>query len=291
MAADLVDQGVSVDSIVIRPVGTFTRKYRKDILHYETNDTNFGTIEELLFIDVTREGIFDSLPQGLFYQPDSKKSNSGLENRLEELKMQRKEESEARKFFSVLEKEFNQCKVLVELEERKSIFGLSEKFNSELFTDIWPELKDVALKFHKYLFQILPIAYKCRGNVQLSATLLGFVLNEKVSIEVNSEPVIKPNPFPANQLNQRYLGTDFVLGSHTPSYDLDYKINIGPIERGSLTGYMLGGEYEKVIGFLADYFIPYDANYELNIILEKGSEKLFLQDSETHCFLGFDSKI
>lgn len=291
VAADLVEQGNDIESVVIRPIGSFTRKFRKDILHFQTSTFEYGSTDELLFIDVTREGVFDSLPQGLFYQPEKQAGKMDLENKIEELKKQRQEEVEARKFFSVFEKEFNQCRILTELEERKSIFGMSENFNSDLFTDIWVELREIAPKFHIFLYQILPIAHKCRGNVRLSSILLGFVINENVKITLETEPKMQENPFSANQLNHRFLGTDFVIGDKTPSYDSLYKINIGPLKRNKIHLFLHGGEYEKVILFLLNFFIPYDADFEMNLELEKESENLFLREADKYCYLGFDSKI
>ena len=289
VAADLVYQQKSLDNIVIRLAGIFNRNFRNDILGFESAESGSRNEDSLLFIDVSREGIFDALPQGLFYQASGKKIDN-LDEKIQELRMQRHEDAEARKFFSVLEKEFNQCRVLVELEERKSIFGLSENFNSDLFTDIWGELKDIPHKFQKYLFQILPIAHQCRGNVHLSSLLLAFVLNEKVTITVDAAPQWQPNAFPANELNKRYLGADFILGNNTPAYDAVYKIKIGPV-KGKISNYMQGGENEKIMLFLLDYFIPFDANFEVELILEKDSKNLFLRHEENCCFLGYDSKI
>jgi hypothetical protein len=290
VAADLVQSGVALESIVIRPVGSFTRKFRNDVLKYENVTTTTGGVEELLYIDVSREGIYDALPQHLFHMSSGKKSD-GIENKIEELKRQRFEESEARKFFSVFEKEFSHCRVLVELEERKSIFGLSDDFNSDLFTDIWVELKDLSKKFHKYLYQILPIAHKCRGNVHLSSILLGYVINEAVKIRVSSEPTMQKNIFAANELGERFLGADFVVGDKTPSYDSEYMVTIGPIAKGKIRQFMHGSEYEKVILYLLDYFIPFDANFKVELVLEKDAENLFLCNNENYCFLGYDSNI
>jgi type VI secretion system protein ImpH len=290
VAADLVEEGKNIDTIVIRSSGIFTRNFRHDILHYENVDQELGSDESLLFIDVSREGIFDSLPQQIFYQPSGKKLDS-LDEKIQEIRKQRLEDAESRKFFSVFEKEFNQCKIMVEMEERKSIFGMSDKFNSDLFTDIWGELKEIAPHYHKYLFQILPIAHKCRGNVYLSSLLLGFILNEKVSIKVDADPALQKNAFPANALNKRFLGTDLILGDYTPSYDATYKLQIGPIKRGTVSKYMPGGEVDKLLNFLLDYFIPFDANTEMELVLEKESESLFLRDDEKYCYLGYDSKI
>lgn len=294
VAADLVETGGGLENVVIRPLGIFSRKFRKDVLNYshslsadnpdERNDDN------LLFIEVSREGIYDSLPQSLFYQANLKKAEA-TSSKLDEFRKQRIEEAEARKFFLVFEKEFYKCRTLTELEERKSIFGMSDEFSSDLFTSVWGELKEVPAIFHKYLFQILPIAHLCRGDASLSAALLGFVLNEKVEITVSADPVMRYNTSSANELGGRYIGMDFILGNYSPSYDPVYHVKIGPIHKNKLDAYMYNGDCKKVINFLMDYYIPFDADFEIELILEKESEKLFLRDSENYCYLGFDSKI
>ncbi len=289
-AADLVENGAQIDAIVINAQGVFARKFRRDILGFREGESQTPGADSLLFIDVSREGIVDALPQGLFYQPE-RNSSGELRDKIDLLKIQHEEEQENRKFFSVFEKEFNACKILVELEERKSIAGMSEGFNSDLFMEIWPELQAVNEKFHKHLFQILPLTHKCRGNIELSAALLGFVLNEKVEMKADHMPVFNRNPVPTNELNKRYLGTDFILGDTTPDYEARYEVKVGPIERKKLKNYFFDGENYKVILFLMDYFIPVEAEYEIKILIEKESNSLFLRDSENYCYLGIDTKL
>ena len=120
---------------------------------------------------------------------------------------------------------------------------------------------------------------------------MGFVVNEKVHISVSAEPKLQKNAFPGNELNKRFLGTDLVLGDVTPSYDSEYTVSIGPIAKKKVKHFLHGGEYEKVILYLMEYFIPFDADYKIDIVLENEGENLFLREVENYCFLGYDSKI
>lgn len=291
VCADLVSGGEDIDCLVIKPAGIFNRRYRKDILHTETSNAGSGGAEVVLTVlNVSREGIYDSLPNGLFYQPIIK-PNDSLDNKIQEIRKQRTEESEARKFFSVLEREFNKCKVLIELQERKSIFGMSDTFSSDLYSEIWPELQQVPQKFHKFLYQILPVSHKCRGNISLSALLLGIALGERVFIHVHSEPRMEKSTMDSNVLGSRYMGTDFVIGDYYPEYSPLYEVVVGPVAPEKVTDYMAGGDAESLLRFLSDYFIPMDADFKMNIQLQNEGGNLSLQQYNNYSYLGYNSTI
>ena len=290
IAADLIERGTAPEKIAIRPMGTFSRNFRKDIAAIK-NILNHANGEEYLRIDVSRDGIYDSLPQGLFHAVERKNKKPTLADTIEEIKKVKQEEEDIRQFFWAIEKEVNITKALIEIEERKSIFGLSDNFQSQLFLDIWPEIQEINARYYPFLFQILPLAHRFRANIEMSELLLSYVVNHPVSIIVNNMPTYHTHPNINSTLDSNYLGINYVLGDSTPDYDILYHITIGPVKKKEVPKFVNDGESIKVIHFLLDYFLPFDSQNKIKIILDKSEESLYLSDTNSSSHLGFDSSI
>jgi hypothetical protein len=235
--------------------------------------------------------MYDSLPEGLFHHSYRKSAHQTLDDKIDEIKRHREEEQDIRKLFSAMEKEFNSCKTLVELEERKSIIGLTEGFQSDLFLDVWPEIKGIDAAYHPFLFQILPLSHRFRGETAMAETLLGYAVNTPVHIVTIDQPRMSTYQHTQNLLTHTYLGVDMILGNTIPDYDTFYKINVGPVQRGLIHQYIHEGAKIKVIRFLLDYFLPFYSTHEINISIEKSEESLILSSLDYSSNLGFNSSL
>jgi hypothetical protein len=63
----------SLDNITIRPNGTFQRPYRKDVLEIEQSEKEQP---DGVTLHISREGLYDMLPEGVFHQADKKTQGS-----------------------------------------------------------------------------------------------------------------------------------------------------------------------------------------------------------------------
>ena len=96
IAAEIIENGLSPAEIVIIPDGSFRRKYSKDVISAEVIKSDDG--QKVLGIHVTRDGLYDSLPEAIFHDLSTQPLTSGHE--MAKLsKMQKNEEKEARLFF------------------------------------------------------------------------------------------------------------------------------------------------------------------------------------------------
>ncbi|MFO7616171.1 MAG: hypothetical protein R6V75_02885, partial [Bacteroidales bacterium] len=134
--ADLLENGLSPGDFITIPDGLFRRRYRKDLTHAELIALNNG--QEILGLHLTREGLYDALPEALFHGIQTENVNSG-EEMARVSKTQRIEEKECRNFFLPFENEILYQRVQIEMAERRIL----RRFSENLFNDVFPELWNI----------------------------------------------------------------------------------------------------------------------------------------------------
>ncbi|HWB62836.1 MAG TPA: type VI secretion system baseplate subunit TssG [Chitinophagales bacterium] len=289
IAADMVEDGRDVDDIVISPAGTFERTYSRDILSLEERQDKLG-LKNLVFMDVSREGLYNALPEALFHFYDREK-RAGSNSFVEEYKKHKVEEEAARSFFLAFEKEMNRLRTLTELEERKSILGFSEQFKADLFLRLWPELSDIAPEYLPAMILLLPVSHKVTGNTDLAATLLSYVVDRKVAVTCNYSTRAVANPTGSNILASRSLGYDTIIGDWVPDNSPLVEVSIGPVKKGELLKFMLGGEAYKAIDLACKHLFAVLADINISVLLDNFDEKLILSDEISDGKLGFTSRL
>lgn len=287
IGAALVESGVNIDEIVINPIGISKRSVRKDVIDIHRKDGGADD-GEYLFLDVSREGLYDSLPQGLFHQSKIVKTKRTTEDIIDEMKLFKVQEEFSRLFFLALEKEFNRVKLNEELEERKSIFGFSEHYKFELYLKIWPELKNIGQKYLVLLFQLLPVSYKVVGDNDLISNIIGAFCLKPVEIRIVHEKKINQAPEIKNELGKPLVGTNFILGNQFIDFDPCIELCVKEIKRDELNLFLPGGKLRKVIDLLIEYFFPISVDVQIILHLQKEEEGLYLSFENEISYLGYN---
>ncbi len=289
IAADLVEKGVDIDDIVVTPMGLFERVFRRDILRIQQRHDKLG-IKELVFIDVSREGIYNSLPEALFHYFELQKKNNSA-NFIEEYKRHKTEEENARQFFLASEKELYRLRVLSEMEERKSMLGFTDQYKSELFLNLWPELGEISDEYLPSMLLLLPISHKIVGNIELAQIMISYVIDQPVKIRYNDSTRPVNNDTGSNVLGERYLANDCIIGNEVPDYTPLISISVGPVKKGNLMKLMPGGEVRKVLDLACKYLFPVAMDINIFISLDIDDEKLILSDDISDGKLGLTSRL
>ena len=290
VAADLIEAGVEIDDIVVSPMGLFERTFRRDVTKIEARQDKLGT-KDLLFIDVSREGIYNALPEALFHTFETGKKGNRSTAFIEEYKKHKAEEETARNYFLASEKELYRIRITTELIERRSILGFADQFKAELFLNIWPELRDVSEKYLPAMLLLLPVSHKVVGDLKLAQTLLSFVLNQRIEIKFSDRARPVANNTGSNVLGSRYLTTDLIIGNEVPDYTPLIEICIKDVKKGDLVTLMPGGEARKVLDLACRYLFPVALDINISIWLDIEHEKLILSGEGEDGKLGFTSRL
>lgn len=296
--ADLVENGIEKDKIIIHPKGTFKRRYSRDI--DSIKKVKLENSQELLGIYLHRDGLYDMLPEGLFHERSEKKvgeKDSRLKDSKESKKL-KQEEKAARKFFLPFEHEIMHQRVELELEERKIL----SRFSENLFNEIYPELWDLHKSLHrKYVYKmalLLHFAHKIAGNLQLTARCLESIIDEEVKIklirnsernltEIKNSKTKKVNCL----LGKNELGVDFVCGEQFEDYGKTMEFSIGPLKNTKVSEYLENGVLSKFLTCFFGYFVPVDFDVESKIIVDPFKQGFELNETKGNSILGFETSI
>ena len=98
IAAELIDNHVPAEQIMILMLGARKRAFSKDVDTVKDEMSDYNN-KEYTLITTHKEGIYDMLPQGLFHSPTLPKNATTQKEVIDNIKKHRVEESNARRFF------------------------------------------------------------------------------------------------------------------------------------------------------------------------------------------------
>ncbi len=254
---------------------TFSRSYRRDVINIEKLEE-----ERALLLNLSRNGIYDSLPEGVFHSKGQPKEDSYTAKR----KRFKNEEKSARAFFSPIENELFNQRLNIEKKERH----LLENFYSlkdDLLIDFWKIDKGIPKSYILKLIKLLPYTYKIAGDLELTRLSLEKILNVDVQFNKKLESEVS-----VKKQERKQLGIDFVTQSKNSSIFQPFlEVVVGPIKEIEIDEYIKNDGVLKFINVFYDYFIP----LELDVITKFSVDKKegFVLSEERHPTMGISTII
>lgn len=287
--ADLIDLGLDPDDAIVSPTGLGKRSFSNDVLGAKWIENK--TDRELLYINVSRESIYDALPEGLFHQPKSKKSFRTTQEMIDMVKQAKVEEEDARKFFAPYEQEFFRHRIEIESQERKTLSQLKDNSKSDLFINFWHLSHDLNDRELSVMLNLLPLTYKIAGDFNFMSQCFENVLKTKIQIK-ETEPIIRKMPEDRMlRLGESSLGVNAVLGNRFNDGEPGVELMVGPLNNNNVLNFVPGGRSLKVIEILLEYFMPVEIDVTLKILVDENTFDFTLNDSQISCRLGFNTAL
>ncbi|MCT6869885.1 type VI secretion system baseplate subunit TssG [Apibacter sp.] len=257
-------------NILVDYKGQFKRPYRKDVLGAELINYNYD-LTEYVKINLSRDGIYDTLPESLIHELSSEKPQKTVSDMTEQFKAHKKEEEYARKFFFPFENEFFIKALERENIEKEILLELNGSKPLDFFYDFWHIDRDLPPILVSKLIRILPYLHKIVGNLQMTVNCLSYLLDEKVEI---AEQGYKEQSSSEQEINlgESRLGLDMISGSAYMDYSLYLEFKIGPLKKTSFLDYIHQGKLKKFIELFYDYFLPMEVDVKTSILLETETE-------------------
>jgi len=291
--ADLIENGINSTDIVTIPEGLFKRRFNHDVSHAGIKKLNNG--QEVLEIFITRDGIYDTLPEGLFHDQPSGNVNKGRDM-AKESKKQRMEEKEVRRFFLPFENELFFQQMDIEREERKIV----NRFSKNLFDDILPEFwnlnKSLPSKYLERLVLLLQYAHKISCSKQMMAKALEMIIDERVEVKRKfpleyQDQNTEQSTEKLSSLGRAELGKGFTCGKASISLYPFLDFLIGPIRNTAFEDYLENGKVTNFLKCFFGYFVPIEMDCNTILILDKGEMTFSLNNSEQDLILGYNTAI
>jgi hypothetical protein len=291
IAASLIEQGYNPEQIQIIREGYARRGFAKEVEAIELKYSLHNRMDTL-HIKINREGMYDTLPQGLFHQPLFRgKINKDKEDILQEMAYHRREEFFARKFFHVFELIEDEMVTEAFLSNIKLHKKISHPDFVNLFLPYWPMLKRLAPERANLFLYIIPILHQIRDRREETEKSISVILDVPVKIENIVLPAKIAERSFSSTLGVSRMDDNFVLGHSFDDGESDLKVTIGPISSNRMIDFIAGGKDDELLEILFDLFLPVSAFAvkEFKILPEDAVFVLSGENAVT--FLGINSFI
>ncbi|PID68427.1 MAG: hypothetical protein CR968_01795 [Flavobacteriia bacterium] len=269
---ELQKAGAIEDEFVIHNKSSFKRGYRRDVLAQKQLD------DSKLLLELSRDGIYDSLPEGVFHKNNENQNTSYNYKR----QQKKKEEENSRLFFSPIENELFGQSIKVEKNEQK----LLEDFyntNNDFVLKFWNLDNHRNNKYILKMIKLLPHCHKISGDLNLIRLSLQKILNNEVQITKSFRNLdIKPKK------GKEVLGVNTI--TKTPKLNVAVpfiEVGIGPVSIDYFKK-----NHEIIMDFLKifyNYFLPLELQVETKFF-SNDKEKLKLNKNNAP-ILGVSTRI
>lgn len=279
-----LDYGLSIDDLFITCDGFFHRPYSRDVLA-ATRGTD-AIKKEFTELHLSRTGIYDQLPEGLFYDHTADEGLIDIADMAAMHKTNRKKEQVSRRFFMPLENEFLRQRIALEKEESRLLEGFQSGVLNDYLIDFWNIPPSLPKKYAVPLMTLIPYAHRIAGNIPLTEECLHEILREPVTIKKKYAPAKQVPRAHTLNLGEQELGIDIICGERL---HIDYpalEITIGPLRHATLKEYLEGGDKEALMNVFYRFFIP--AYTEVTTIIELEKTPAILH-TEAAPVLGYSS--
>ncbi len=263
-------KAIDLEQVVVSPLGDAKRRSGMDVKavkkkHYDE--------ETVLFIEVNRKGLFDTLPERLFLDLDAEYENAVKRTRA--IKQQIKD---VRKFFLPFEQAMYHPRIECDQLEQKWT-----EFFPDFIKKIW-SLQDFADclddRQQFLLCYLIPEAYRIAGNWELTGLCFEAVLQKPIDIQFI--PPLELEIPPSEGIS---LGNDIVLGNKFMDDVPALQVNVKGVTFRELPEYLEGGNQLRILEeFLYNYFIPMDVIVVTKIEVTEDAWSLTLGEA----FLGYN---
>ena len=304
--ADFVLRGYlpDMDEITVCPLDTFTRGYEKDILdasHFTFSDFSsedepsidwqnfYDSLPAGPYIAVSREGIYDTLPQALFHIPLKERENPGKWTESEQSRIKR-EEQFARKFFLPFEQKIFKQRVSWEVNEQAFLLGDWESLGLKDLITFW-DLPDWLLSpYLNRLISVLPLVPHICGDLALTAFCMQTVIGHTIELtHIPAKSTQVPEEL-VSSLAGGILGGDTLLGSSLIDGAPNIAINVKNVPIDQAEDFLDGqhkGVKRRLLNLLCEYFLPIETDVEIRVELTKSGRGFELSPVSFSSVLGY----
>lgn len=259
------------DEIVISNAGQFSRSYRSDVLGALVQDDNYSK-QDCLTLNLSRDSMYDALPEGFVHSLKENNADKSVRQMIKEHKYQKKQENEARNFFTPFENEIFHYRTKIESVERDFLYKLNGSKPLEFFYDFWGLPHDYPSVLVSKFIQLLPYTYKIVGDIDLSCKCLASIIEEKVQYSITSSKEYSDEREQIS-LGEYRLGVDFICGNNYMDYSLNVTIEIGPLINKSFENYIHDGKIKAFITCFYEHFFPMEAEVKTILLLNQETEE------------------
>ena len=259
-AAIWLENGGDAERLLFEATGLFGRNYHRDIEKNEQREIGRG---QWTVFQINREGLYDALPEGLFHlstqqTPDTKK-------KIDQIRLQRRKEQQARRFFLPLEQEYHHVRLWTERIEQQAHELRAVNAFAEVMRGFWqlPDSLDDTQTLR--LLELLPVLSGVSEDLSALGDLMGPLLGDTVRLEWTDAPRLTVES--TGPLGQGTLGEDILFGGEVSTYLPAIRLTVGLRHLDQLSDYLPGRTGTQLLDWLVEWFLPAEAEVDIRFDL------------------------
>jgi hypothetical protein len=279
----LLESNINDLEIVIKNKGLFYRKFRKDKMNVLLDAVN----PDLINIELSRDGFYDVLPERITHQYSE---DYTINDPVKEFKARRKEENEARHFFSPLENEMFRFRNDIERYEA----DFFSKLNTNKIVDIIKTILAVDDSIpDKYVIKMYYALLKYNHGKEQSIVkiieILSDLIDEKVSY--TSSNIKLDHTYDVEEKNNDLvLGINTTLETSQQIFLKKYHFSIGPLKKSpDLLNFFENQFMKTLIDTFFNILLPFHIQFSFQIELDREDELFTLNEKEFNGRLGIST--
>lgn len=284
LAAWMVENGQEVSGsgqVLVRPLGHNGRTVAREVQGVAGAAFNADG-RELFYLDINREGLFDSLPEMLFIRLPEE------EDELEKVRELTEQKEAARRFFLPLEEVLYQTRIEAELAERAVVRGIATRLLDFFGVEAPIKQEEGQLEQMLSFALALPLTDRIVGNLDYIQNLLETVLRKNVTINPGPPPVYPIPEDRQSRLGTALLGVDLVTGSTFSDGIRALDVTVYDISPEEVEDWLPGGNLRQMVeGQLLPRLLAVGENIQVSIEISGTDGELILGKDQIGSTLGF----
>lgn len=288
VAAELVENGFNLDRLFIVHKGASRRAVSKDIAGVYFDRSSEFDLKDYLQIKVNRDGLYDILPEGVFHQPIYRKEERNKDKVIEEMRIHRRQEVYARKFFQPFETEINRALILAQLYENR--FDKPHLYRDfvNVFRSYWPVIERLDTRKAIIFLNMIPLLRTLRVDFEKAAQYIGLILDTQVVISKHLMPQdVKKDK--SICLGKYKLGVNFVLGNKFTDGQEDIEIVLGPMPGKQMELFIEGRQNHIILNTLCEMLLPAYAHVNIRYKIDRQQSVFSLSGNGKKSYLGINT--
>ncbi|GAA4343209.1 type VI secretion system baseplate subunit TssG [Flaviaesturariibacter amylovorans] len=288
-AAELIHAGLPQEQIYFKTVSSFHRATGRDIAAVYDDVKEDG--DPQLVVELNREGLYDMLPEGIFHYNNEKRRVKTKEHVLDDIRISRRQEADARAFFGPFENEFLHRRLQLELKERSLDGAESLQGKRELFENLFGDSSLLNDQQLMSLLHLLPVVHKIRGDLVRMAYCLDLLIGYPVSLRKEFRRTAVRTAQVLPRLGRMQLGINAIAGDSVEIEEVHYIICISEIPGHELPDFFTGGKNRRLLDYLIPFLMPAAAAYRIDLEVSKKSRTKALSSDTEPIYLSINSYV
>jgi hypothetical protein len=279
----IINHDVDDLDVILKYNGLFYRNYSKDKMNISQDLIN----PDVINIDLSRDGFYDVLPENITH---NNRNNSQKDDPVQEFKNRKKEEKEARHFFSPLENEFFRFRHSIENYESDFFSKISANGIVDIIKIILAVENTIPdLLVVKMYYALLKHNENPVQSIDNIVATLENILDEKITYTTSNIKLEQVHDV-FEKSDDFVLGINSTLESNQNIFLKKYHFSIGPLKNSSdLEDFFQNHVMETFVTTFFNLFLPFHLQFSFDVLLNKEDELFAMDETNYKSRLGIST--